>query len=88
MGLTGVRLEIGQGCLRLSFVCDSVLEVFTSALTQGKKDISIGKTLVQFSLFTDDISEYVKNSMESSKSIVQLTRYFVRPQDTQAILKN
>lgn len=59
-------------CIRL---CSRGSCCCIEARRRNKRHLNWRK-VVKFSLFTDNISEYLKNSMESSKSIVELTSEF------------
>ena len=55
-----------------------VLEVLASAIRQQKemKGIKIGKDEVKLSLFADDIIVYMENTIESTKSLLELIHEF------------
>ena len=62
----------------LTAVVNRVLEVLASAIRQQKeiKGIKIGKDEVKLSLFADDMTLYMENPIDSTKSLLELIHKF------------
>ena len=64
-----LRSGIRQGCPLSPLLFNIVLEVVATTIKQEKeiKDIQIGKEEVKLSLFADDMTVYIENTIESTE---------------------
>ena len=65
-----------QGCPLSSLLCNTVLEVLTTAVREEKeiKGIQIGKEEVKLSLFADDIILYIENPKDTTRIFLELIK--------------
>ena len=73
-----------QGCLLSPLLFSIVLEVFTRA-RKREGGIQIEKGSIKLSSFTDDMTAYAENSMDSTKKLLVT---LAKLQDTRSIHKN
>ena len=73
-----LRLGTRQGCPLSPLLFNIALEVLASATRQQKKieGIKIGKDEVKLSLFADDMTLYMENPIDSTKSLLELIQEF------------
>ena len=73
-----LRSGTQQGCPLSPLLFNIVLEVLASAIRQQKeiKSIQIRKKEVKLSVFTDDMTLYVKNPKDSTPKLLELIQEF------------
>ena len=73
-----LRSATRQGCLLLTLLLNIVLEVLATSIRQEKeiKDIQIGNEEAKLSLFADDMTVYMENSIHSNKKLFNLVSEF------------
>ena len=85
-----LRSGVRQGCPLSSLLFHIVLEVLAMAIREEKeiKGIHIGKEVVKYSLFTDDMIPYVENPKIATRKLLELINELVKLQDTKLIHRN
>ena len=78
VGAFPLRSETRQGCPLSPLLFNIVLEVLATAIKKEKeiKDIQIGKEESKLSLFTNDMTVYMENPIDSTKKLLDLINEF------------
>ena len=73
-----LRSGTGQGCPLSLLLFNIVLEVLAIPIRAEKetKGIQIGKVVVKFSLFADDMILYIENPKDSTRKLLELTNEY------------
>ena len=85
-----LRSGTRQGFPLSPLLFNIVLEVLASAIRQQKEiqAIKIGKDEVELSLFAEDMILHLENPIDSTRSLLELTREFSNLHDTKSMYRN
>ena len=69
-----LKLGTRQGCPLAQLLFNTVLEVLATAIREEKeiKGIQIGKEVVKFTLFADDMILYIQNPKDATRKLLEL----------------
>ena len=83
-----LRSGTRQGCPLSPLLLNIVLEIFTTAIREGKEINQIRKEEVKWSLFTDDMILYIENSKDATRKLLELISEFGKVAGTKLTHRN